>query len=122
MPNFKPRSNKKLKFNKKSSITLDTKHKEFLNEFSKDEHNLIPDLKIERYELKEKLEIDINTLTLEQRLDIQDKINEISDKIKYVRLKKKEYFIDNSKFIFDLKKISRDSIPKQNILNGTKEI
>ena len=101
MPNFKPRSNKKLKFNKKSSITLDTKHKEFLNEFSKDEHNLIPDLKIERYELKEKLEIDINTLTLEQRLDIQDKINEISDKIKYVRLKKKEYFLDNSKFIFE---------------------
>jgi hypothetical protein len=101
MPNFKPRSNKKLKFNKKTSITLDTKHKEFLNEFSKDEHNLIPDLKIERYELKEKLKTDINTLTLEQRLDIQDKINEIADKIKDVRLKKKEYFLDNSKFIFE---------------------
>ena len=35
MPNFKPKTNKKIKFNKKTSITLDTKHKEFLNEFSK---------------------------------------------------------------------------------------
>jgi hypothetical protein len=55
MPNFKPKSNKKIKFNKKSSITIDTKHKEFLNEFSKDENNIIPNLKIEIYEIKQKL-------------------------------------------------------------------
>ena len=101
MPNFKPRSNKKLKFNKKSSITLDTKHKEFLNEFSKDEHDVIPDLKIERHELKEKLRTEFDSLTLEQRLDIEDKIFEITDRIKDVRLKKKDYFLDNSKFIFE---------------------
>ena len=40
MPAFKPKSAKKIKFNKKSSITLDGKHKEFLNEFSKDEQKL----------------------------------------------------------------------------------
>ena len=39
MPSFKPKSNKKIKFNKKTSITLDTKHKEFLNEFTKDEND-----------------------------------------------------------------------------------
>ena len=46
MPSFKPKSNKKIKFNKKSTITLDTKHREFINEFSKDETNTIPELEI----------------------------------------------------------------------------
>ena len=38
MPNFKPKTNRKIKFNKKTSITLDGKHKEFLNEFYNDEN------------------------------------------------------------------------------------
>ena len=85
MPNFKPKSNKKIKFNKKSSITLDTKHKEFLNEFSKDEHNVIPDLKIERHELREKLKNERDDLNVEQILDIEDKINEVTEKIKEIK-------------------------------------
>jgi hypothetical protein len=101
MPSFKPKTNKKIKFNKKSSITLDNKHKEFLNEFSKDENDRIPELKIERQELKEKLEFNKNELTIEQQLDYQDKINEITQNIKEIKIKKKEYFLDNSKFIFD---------------------
>ena len=101
MPNFKPKSNKKIKFNKKSSITLDTKHKEFLNEFSKDEHNIIPEIKIERQELRKKLKNECEELTLEQVLDIEDKINELTDKIKEIKSKKKDYFLDNSRFIFE---------------------
>ena len=41
MLSFKPKSNKKIKFNKKSVVTIDTKHKEFLNEFTKDENNIL---------------------------------------------------------------------------------
>ena len=101
MPNFKPKSNKKLKFNKKTSITLDIKHKEFLNEFSKDKNIVIPDFKIERYELREKLKNEKNELNIEQQLDIKDKIIELTDKIKETKTKKKEYFLDNSRFIFE---------------------
>jgi hypothetical protein len=101
MPSFKPKTTKKIKFNKKSSITLDNKHKEFLNEFSKDENDRIPELKYERQELKENLELKKNELTLEQQLDYQDRINEITQTIKEIKNKKKEYFLDNSKFIFD---------------------
>jgi hypothetical protein len=101
MPNFKPKSNKKLKFNKKTSITLDIKHKEFLNEFSKDNNIVIPDFKIERYELREKLKNKKNELNIEQQLDIKDKIIELTDKIKETKIKKKEYFLDNSRFIFE---------------------
>ena len=100
MPTFKPKSVKKIKYNKISSITLDGKHKEFLNEFSKDENNTIPELQMEKQELKQKLATE-NTITLEQKLDYQDKINEITQNIKYLKNKKKEYFLDNSKFIFD---------------------
>jgi hypothetical protein len=99
MPSFKPKSAKKIKFNKKSSITLDGKHKEFLNEFSKDENDRIPELQLEKYELKELLQKD--NLTIEQQLEYQDKINEINETIKQIKARKKDYFIDNSKFIFD---------------------
>jgi hypothetical protein len=101
MPTFKPKTTKKIKFNKKSSITLDNKHKEFLNEFSKDENDRIPELKLERQQIKHFLEVQNNSLTLEQKLDYQDKINEITQNIKEIKNKKKEYFLDNSKFIFD---------------------
>jgi hypothetical protein len=112
MPNFKPKSNKKIKFNKKTAVTLDTKHKEFLNEFSKDENNRIPELKIEKAQLKEKLEDKNNILSIEQQLDIRDQIDEITDKIKSIKMKKKEYFLDNSKYIFDYFE------NKKNISNG----
>jgi hypothetical protein len=101
MPSFKPKSNKKIKFNKKTSITLDTKHKEFLNEFTKDENDTIPDFKIERQELRQKLVDSCGELTVEQKLDIEDKINELTEKIRETKSKKKEYFLDNSKFIFE---------------------
>jgi len=101
MPTFKPKPSKKLKFNKKTSVTLDIKHKEFLNEFSKNENDIIPELKLERYELREKLKNINNKLTIEQKLDIEDQINEITEKIKETKGKKKEYFLDNSQFIFD---------------------
>jgi len=101
MPSFKPKTNKKFKYNKKTSVTLDTKHKEFLNEFSKNDTDRIPELKFERQQLKQNLTNENNTLTVEQRLDITDQINEITDQIKSINLKKKLYFLDNSKFVFD---------------------
>jgi len=101
MPSFKPKANKKIKINKKTTTTLDGKHKEFINEFNQDELNNIPSLKQERDVLKTKLETEKSTFTIEQRLDIQDRINDITKNINILRLKKKDYFLDNSKFIFD---------------------
>ena len=125
MPNFKPKTAKKIKYNKKTAITLDTKHKEFINEFSKDENNRIPQLKIEREEWREKLNSEKDSLSIEQKLDIEDKISEITEKIKNMKSKKKEYFLDNSQFIFDYfenkKNISSGSIvPSSSSSNKTK--
>ena len=124
MPSFKPKSAKKIKFNKKTSITLDGKHKEFLNEFSKDENDRIPELQLEKYELKELLKKD--TITVEQQLEYQDKINEINEIIKQIKGKKKEYFLDNSKFIFDYfenkKNISTGSATTPNNISDKNKI
>jgi hypothetical protein len=112
MPSFKPKSGKKIKFNKKSAITLDTKHKEFLNEFSKDETSII-EYKYEIQNLKKQLKNDHEILSVEDRLDISDKIYALKEHIKDVKLKKKDYFLDNSKYIFEYFE------NKKNISTGT---
>lgn len=99
MPSFRPKTHKKIKFNKKTATTLDGKHNEFLNDFSKDLHSTIPELKIEKNNLLDKIKNE--DITIDQRLDIQDRINEINKSIKDCKQKKKDYFLDNSKYIFD---------------------
>ena len=115
MPTFKPKTAKKIKYNKKASITLDGKHRDFLNTFSKDESDTIPDLKSEKTALKQKLLTCNNSLSIEQIMDIQDRISEIKKEIIEIKHRKSEYFLDNSKFIFDYfenkKNISEGATP-----------
>jgi len=118
MPIFKPKTNKKIKFNKKTSVTLDTKHKEFINEFTKDEYFIIPELKKEKKILLQKLENNNYSNNVEQRLDLEDKIKDISSKILEIKNKKKEYFLDNSKFIFEYFE-NKKSISEGNVINNT---
>ena len=103
MPSFKPKTTKKIKVNKKTSTTLDGKHKEFINEFNKDENDKIPRLKKEKNEIKTILQQNTieNTLNIEQIMDYQDKLAEINNEIKNLKSKKIDYFLDNSKYIFD---------------------
>jgi len=103
MPSFKPKTTKKFKISKKNTITLDGKHKEFINEFHKDDHDNIPKLKLEKENIKQILNanIDEKTLTTEQELDYKDRVGEINVLIKNLKLKKKDYLLDNSEFIFD---------------------
>ena len=118
MPSFKPKTTKKIKVNKKSIVTLDGKHNEFINEFNKDEQDKIPKLKNEKGEILGKLKENEETqnLSIEQVLDLKDRIEEINEEIKNIRMKKKEYFLDNSKYIFDYFE------NKKNISNGVENV
>jgi hypothetical protein len=123
MPIFKPKTNKKIKFNKKSVVTIDGKHKEFINEFTKDKTETIPQLKERKRELVKKLD---KSSTIEEQLDLKDEIEVIDKEIKYVKNKKKEYFLDNSKYIFDYfenkKNISNiNSLNSSNINSNSKK-
>jgi len=122
MPSFKPKSSKKIKFNKKSAITLDTKHKEFLNEFSKDENTII-DYKLEIDELNKKLSENESELNIEEKLEITDRICELKEIIKETKHKKKDYLLNNSKYIFEYfenKKNISSGVKSQTITNKSK--
>jgi hypothetical protein len=101
MPSFKPKTIKKIKVNKKNAVSLDGKHKEMMNDFSKDEMDVIPSLKEERRNIKQELTENNQVLTLEQKLEMNDRIQEINETIQELKNKKKEYFLDHSKLIFD---------------------
>ena len=100
MPSFKPKTNKKIKVSKRSSTTLDGTHKEFVNEFIRDEYDNIPKLKQEKTELLEKLETN-KSLNIDEVMEIKDRINEITLIIKDLKNKKNNYYLDNSKYIFE---------------------
>ena len=72
MPSFKPKTTKKIKIFKKYTSTLDGKHKEFVNDFFKDENDIIPKLKEEKYSLNKKLEIE-QGLSIEEIMEITKK-------------------------------------------------
>jgi hypothetical protein len=92
MPSFKPKATKKIKFNKKSSITLDNKHKEFLNEFSKDENDRIPELKFERQEL-----------IMKEQDEALDDISDELKTIKYIAIKIGDEMDEHNVLLDDLK-------------------
>jgi len=113
MSNFKPKTKhkKKIKVSKKTSLTLDGKHNEILDDFCYDETVFIPELKKEYEELKKKIELNNNEtsntsnvskpLTIDEKMNIQDRMNEITKEIEEIKKKKKDYLLDNSRLIFE---------------------
>ncbi len=87
MPSFKPKANKKILGSKKTTVTVDSKHQEKMTEFKNIENNIIPELKQECQKLKRKLRK--KNITLDQRLDINDKLKKNKKLIfKYEKEKK----------------------------------
>jgi hypothetical protein len=98
MPNFKPKAKKKIKVNKKSTITLDNKHNEKMKEFNIINEKTIPELNKKKKSLKKKLK---KTTNIEEILNIKDEIIEIKKKISSLKQKKDDYLLENSEIIFD---------------------
>jgi hypothetical protein len=120
MPSFKPKTNKKIKVSKRNATTLDGKHNEFITEFINDEYEQIPNLKKEKKELKQLLE---NTTNIDSKMEINDRILEINNTIKELKDKKDNYFLDNSKYIFEYfenKKSISSNNPTNNNVKSTK--
>ena len=119
MPNFKPKTNKKIISDSKSLITLDNKHNELLEKFNKNETEIIPILKKKIMDLKSKLRNE--KLNISDKLDLKDEIKEYKEQIKKLEKEKKDYFLNNSKYIFDYfenKKEISEGTNKTKILNS----
>ena len=84
MPSFKQKPQKKIKVNKKSLSTLDTKHRDIINKFAKQESENIPKLKQERENIVKSLQTEKN-LTIEQQMNYKDRLAEISSVLKNLK-------------------------------------
>jgi len=112
MPTFKHKDIN----SRNNQITIDGKHRELLYNFYKNEHDIIPKLKKDKTELKELLQTCEN---IEERLQIVDKINLINVNIQTIKQNKKQYLLENSKYIFDYFE-GKKKIATPNITGNTK--
>jgi hypothetical protein len=100
MPSFKPKTNKKILVEQNKTVTLDSKHQEIMESISEIEEETIPTLENKIVTLKLEYK-KLKRSNIDERLDIKDKIKEIKHKIRILGEKKNNYFLDNSKNIFE---------------------
>jgi hypothetical protein len=98
MPIFKPKSSKILNTTSKNAITLDNKHRSIIDEITNDENEKLPKLKETKQRLKQTYQ---QATTIDAKLDIKEQIDLISHQIKEIKIAKKEYYLDNSKYVFE---------------------
>jgi hypothetical protein len=98
MPNFKPKSKKKIKIKENSIVTVDNKHQEMINKFENNEKKKIPQLNKNIKLLKKKINKEIS---LNEKFDLQESIVNLKKKIKEMKKEKKKYFLDNSEYVFN---------------------
>ena len=78
----------------KTVHTIDEKHSELIEYYTKIENETIPQLQIE----KENLKTHIRTLKknqIDEYMNTKDKIKDINNKIRNLKNEKKQYFLDN---------------------------
>jgi len=119
MPNFKPKTNKKIEIDEKTIITVDSKHEELMNDFSKDE-DTIKELRAELKQLKSVIKENAFE-NIDEKLEHMDRVRTIKQQIKKMKNRRKEYLLDNAKYIFeyfeDKKNISKNN-NKKKVLNN----
>ena len=119
MPNFKPKTIKKILVNKKQTVTLDGKHTEIIQDINKQIKEELPKLKKKLLEKKKNLSC---ISTIEERIVLEEDISKLKGKIRKIKKKKKEYLLDNSKYIFSYfenkKSISEGEQMKTKVLNS----
>ena len=126
MPTFKPKTNKRIEVDDKTLVTLDNKHSEFVSKFDNYEEEVIPALLEEKEFLMS--EITGNSLiSLDELLDMKDRIKEITTEIRELEREKKEYYLTNTKHIFSyfekkkqqqVEPVKQEVSARQQILNS----
>jgi len=102
MPSFKPKNNKTIEIDKTSIVTLDNKHEEQSGIFKKNKEYLLPRLLNERKMLIDNVNhCKKNRHTKQDELlELRDGLKELSQTIKNLKKEEKNYYLNNSKYIF----------------------
>ena len=121
MPSFKHKTNKKILVDKKRIMTLDSVHRELQSEFNLINTEMLPNLIRKKNEIMKKLNNTENTLDVNEKIELQDSLYDIKQEIYKNKKKVKDYYLNNSKFIFDYfenKKEITNGTNKTTILNS----
>ena len=150
MPTFKYKTNKKIIVDDKSITTLDNRHKEMQLHFLNIKNIIVPNLLKEKKELSNVLNNMMNKndnnrngrhndnddnndnndneqdnccakIPIEKQLEIKDRISDIKNTLKTHKNNIKQYYLSNSKYIFDYfenKKEISNGNTKTKILNS----
>ena len=121
MPSFKHKTNKKILVDKKRIMTLDSVHRELQSEFNLINTEMLPGLIRKKNEIMKKLNNKENTLDVNEKIELQDSLYDIKQEIYKNKKKVKDYYLNNSKFIFDYfenKKEITNGTNKTTILNS----
>jgi hypothetical protein len=118
MPNH---STKKKKI-QQSTITIDEKHTQMLNQFYNVDVDTIPQLESKLALLKRHLQA-LDENDIDQKMEIKDEIRDVTEQLKKYRSMKNEYLLNNVPYIFNYfeekKKISAGGEScNKNILNS----
>ena len=105
------------------NTTIDIKHHEMLERFNTIENTTIPNLILENNDLIEKIKLYKTKKHVDIFMELKDKILENKKKIKELKKEKRDYFVENSFYIFkyfeEKKKISSgDNNLNMNVLNA----
>jgi ribosomal protein L37AE/L43A len=107
---------------KKTSNTIDEKHTEMLNYFHEIETEVVPKLEIKKRDLKTRLAALSQQKQIDEYMNTRDEIRAVSKEIRELKSQRKNYLLDNSKYIFQYfeqkKDISNGTNPQVNILNS----
>ena len=118
MPNFKPKTKKKIKFATNYICTLDIRHQKMMEEFHVIKMKKIPKMKAKIKIIERQLK---NAKNIDKRIELTDTRVELKNELKLLRRKKKNYLLNNSKYIFEYfekKKDVSEGNGKKKILNS----
>jgi hypothetical protein len=104
-----------------NNVTIDEKHSQLLDEFRTIETETIPNMELEKADLKEQLK-NLREDDIDMRMEIKDQIRDLTAEIKKLKMKKNTYLLENAQYVFNYfeekKKISIGESSNKNVLNS----
>lgn len=98
MPNFKQKNTRKVVVSMRKIATLDGKHQEIIENIRTQKEHDIPALQREKKQLLASLPA---VESIEERLEIEDRLKEIKKQVFEIKQSEKDYLLNNSSLVFE---------------------
>lgn len=117
MSKFKPKTSKYIKVDKNAILTVDQKHQDMLNDINQEESKLVSleeTLSLLKSELDELKNQKLKT-NKHRVIELKDQIKTLRKEIQHIKSLRKEYYLNNSQYIFDYFENKKQIIDNVNV-------